>query len=81
MSETRTCDYCDSQQYASEPGAAYQRTVEYEADDGTIYSKDWQLCGRCHSTLIEGGGIPCPFCLEPLLQDESPADCPQRSGN
>lgn len=78
MSEVRTCEVCGQQDYAS-GGGITRSTVEYEADDGTIHAADWTLCVNCWRELVGGGPPPvCPFCLEPVMQDEDPADCPER---
>jgi hypothetical protein len=77
MSEVQTCESCGYQAYASN-GAISQRTAEYEADDGTILSSEWTLCGACTNQLIRNPTPTCPYCLEPVLQDEDPRECPQR---
>lgn len=77
MSEVQTCEVCKFQAYASE-GAISRRTVEYEADDGTILSKDWTMCDECADRHVRTPTPTCPFCLEPVLQDEDPRNCPKR---
>jgi len=77
MSEVRTCEVCRFQDYASN-GSIHQRTAEFEADDGTILSKDWTICDGCTERHLRTPTPTCPFCLEPVMQDETPRDCPQR---
>ena len=79
MSEVRTCEVCGHQEYASAALAPRRITIEYEADDGTLHSHDWTLCYDCHREL--DGGWCCPYCLEPVMQDEDPADCPKNPEN
>jgi hypothetical protein len=70
----KACDACHVEYYASELS---RRTAEFEVDDGTIISNDLLLCDRC-TQLLRTPTPTCPYCLEPVLQDEDPRDCPQR---
>lgn len=79
MSDTMTCEVCNFTDYAS-TGSISQRTAEFEADDGTIYAKEWVLCDGCAERHLRTPTPTCPFCLEPVLQDEDPAECPQNPG-
>lgn len=74
MSEVRTCEFCCTQRYASEAGAPAQHTVEWEADDGAILSREWILCGDCYAKLVVGPPTTCPYCLEPLWPETSTHD-------
>lgn len=79
MSEVRVCENCGVKNYAGEPGAPTERTIEYETDDGEILAAEWVLCGSCHQKITIGPTPVCPFCLETVLQDQDPRQCPQRS--
>lgn len=79
MSDVQTCEVCNYQDYASN-GSIHRRTVEFEADDGTILSKDWTMCNGCYGRLVRDTPTPtCPFCLEPVMQDEDPRECSNRA--
>ncbi|AAY24978.1 ORF 52 [Haloarcula hispanica virus SH1] len=78
MSDTMTCEVCNFTDYASN-GSISRRTAEFEADDGAILSKDWTICDGCAERHLRTQTPTCPFCLEPVLQDEDPRDCPART--
>lgn len=76
MSDVQTCEVCGHREYAS--GSINRRTAEYIADDGMILSMDWTVCAGCTERLLRTPTPTCPYCLEPLMQDETPRECPQR---
>lgn len=78
MSEVQTCENCHFQAYASD-GAVSQRTIEYEADDGTILAADRTLCDGCTSKFRGRWPPFCPFCLERVHDDHDPAECSERA--
>lgn len=77
MSDVQTCEVCGHQAYASS-GEIARKTVECVADDGMILAHDWTLCAGCGDELVRGSMPTCPWCLEPVMQDEDPRECPQR---
>lgn len=72
--EVRECENCGAKDYAG--GRISRRTVEYVSDDGeTVWAADWSLCADC-AERIRFADHTCPYCLDNLLRDENPADCP-----
>jgi ribosomal protein L37E len=78
MSRVQTCERCGYRAYESE-GIVSRRTAEFVTDDGTILSRDWTLCRGCTDRFLCTETPRCPFCLEVVMRDESPRECPHRS--
>lgn len=73
MSEVRTCERCNYQSYASEQGAARQRTIEFVTDDGEILGDESHLCAGCVDKIQTVDA--CPFCLEADASDDHVRAC------
>lgn len=74
--DTLTCDVCGDELPAGSDEIGH-KIVEYDGSREGVLSAEWTLCAGCYRELVTPGPT-CPFCLEPVMQDEDPADCPAR---